>query len=150
MKKEIKEYLEELKEKFADTKYQAYYMKSSASGLELIGTAKTKTEIMNLINENLDDIIEKKAKNIAIILYNIYLKNFEIGPLSINCTIKTLVDKKISKKEGDIKINTIHFTENELENYKLKKGDYKILIKGLLDESIKSDVFKIYTRKDFD
>jgi hypothetical protein len=35
MKKEIKEYLEELKEKFTDTKYQAYYMKTSKLVLAL-------------------------------------------------------------------------------------------------------------------
>ena len=70
MKKEIKEYLEELKEKFADTKYQAYYMKTSK--MDLIGTSKTRAEIMNLIDENLDDIVEKKAKYVVIVLYNIF------------------------------------------------------------------------------
>ena len=148
MKKEIKEYLEELKEKFADTKYQAYYMKTSK--LELIGTSKTRAEIMNLIDENLDDIVEKKAKYVVIVLYNIFLKNFETGPLAIDCTIRTLVDGKISKKVSDIKSNAIIFTEKELESYKLKKGDYKLIIKGLLDDSIESNPLKTYTRKDLD
>jgi hypothetical protein len=148
MKKEIKEYLEELKEKFADNKYQAYMIKGSK--IELLGVSKTKTELSKLIDDNLEDIIEKKGKYIAIILYNIYLKNFETGPLAIDCVIKTIVDGKISKKESNIKTNAIHFTENELEEYKLKKGDYKLLIKGLLDGSIESNPFKIYTRTDFD
>lgn len=148
MKKEIKEYLEELKEKFTDSKYQAYMIKGSK--IELIGVSKTKSEISNIIDENLEDIVENKGKYIAIVLYNIYLKNFETGPLAIDCVIKTIVDGKISKKESNIKTNAIHFTEKELETYKLKKGDYKLLIKGLLDESIDSNPFKIYTRKDID
>jgi hypothetical protein len=148
MKQEIKEYLESLKEKFADNKYHAYTIKGSK--IELIGTSKTNSEINELIDENLEDYVEKKITYIAIILYNIRLTKFVDGPVSVKCTIRTIKNSKLSTKVSDIKINSIHWTEKELEKYKLKKGDYKLIIKGLLDETIESNPYKVYTRKDLD
>jgi len=146
MKNEIKTYLDELKEKFLDSKYQAYNIKDSK--IELIGTAKTKNEIEEIITNNFKKI--KDSNNIAIILYNIKLKDYLVGPLTMKCTIQKIVNNKISKKISDIKINSINFTEKELEMYKLKKGDYKLLIKKLLNGNIESNPFITYTRKDLD
>jgi len=47
-----------------------------------------------------------------------------------------------------MKVNTVYFTEDELEEHKLKKNDFKLLINGLLNETIESNPLKIYTRKD--
>ena len=45
---------------------------------------------------------------------------------------------------------TVYWTEKELEIHKLKKGDFKLIVKGLLNESIESNPFKKYTRKDLE
>ena len=150
MKTEIKEYLTELKEKYNDSKYQAYTIKGSK--IELIGSSKTNGEIRELINENLPDYVESEITYIAIILYNIKLKDWMdgTGPLSVKCIIQPIKKSKLSMKTENIKTNTLHFTEKELETYKLKKGDYKLVIKGLLNGSIESNPFKTYTRKDLD
>jgi len=146
MKPEIKEYLSELKTKFADNKYQAYIIKGSK--IELLGTSGTLSAINELIDENLEDLDSKKTIYIATILYNIRLTKFVDGPLSVKCTIQPLKDSKLSTRPKDIKVNTVHWTEKELETYKLKKGDYKLIIQGLLDGSIESNLYKTYTRED--
>jgi hypothetical protein len=152
MKPEIKEYLTGLKEKFAETKYQGFIIKGSK--IELLGTASTTSGIKQIIEEyleGLDDIESKKTLHIATILYNIRLTKFVDGPLSVKCTIQPIIQgSKLSTRPKDIKSNTVHWTEDELESYKLKKGDYKLIIQGLLNGSIESNPYKTYTREDLE
>jgi hypothetical protein len=151
MKPEIKEYLTGLKEKFSENKYQAYTILGSK--ITLLGASSSTSGIKEIINEYLegfDEIEIKKTAYIATILYNIRLTKFVDGPLSVKCTIQPLKDSKLSTRPKDIKANTVHWTENELETNKLKKGDYKLIIQGLLDGSIESNLYKTYTRKDLD
>lgn len=149
MKDEIKKYLEKLKEKFDNNNnyYQAY--KIIKKKVVLIDIASTKKELNELINNNLIDLVEEKASHIIKITYNISLKNYLSGPLSIQCVINEITESgKITKK--NMKVNTIYYTEKELEKYKLLKNDFKLLINGLLNETIDSNPLKIYTRKDLD
>ena len=62
--------------------------------------------------------------------------------------ISPLIKGKISKK--NMLSSVLFYTEKELETYKLKKGDFKLIIKGLLNESIESNPLKKYTRKDLE
>ena len=145
MKEEIKKYLENLKNKFDenDNYYQAYKMIKSK--VILIGNASTKKELNDLVSDNLNDLIEENISYVIKVSYNISFKNYLQGPLSILCVINEITDKgKISKK--NMKVNSVYYTEKELENFKLKKNDFKLLINGLLNESIESNPLKIYTR----
>ena len=149
MKDEIKKYLEKLKDKFDNNNnyYQAY--KIIKKKVVLIGFASTKKELNELVTDNLINLLEEKVSHIIKITYNISLKNYLSGPLSIQCVINEISESgKITKK--NMKINTIYYTEKELEKYKLLKNDFKLLINNLLNETIDSNPLKIYTRKDLD
>ena len=148
MKKEIKEYLENLKEKFDTNEnyYQAYKMKGSK--IEELGIANTQKDLNELISESMSDLIEENITNIIKISYGIYIKDYMVGPLSIACSVIPIINNKLSKK--NMKVNNVFYTEKELETYKLKKGDFKLIVKGLLNESIESNIFKKYTRKDLE
>jgi hypothetical protein len=146
MKSEIKEYLTGLKEKFAETKYQLYTIKGSK--IELYATGETLSAINELKQESIGDFIDKKITYVVTLFYNIRLTKFVDGPLSVKCTIQPIKNSKFSTRPQDIKSNTIHWTEEELTSYKLKKGDYKLIIQGLLDGSIESNPYKTYTRED--
>jgi hypothetical protein len=146
MKPEIKDYLEKLKQKFDDNDnyYQAY--KVIDNQILLIGNASTKKELNELVEENLEELIDEDVKYVIKISYNIDLKNYLKGPLSILCVIQEIKKGRLTKK--NMKVNTVYFTEDELEESKLKKNDFKLLINGLLNETIESNPLKIYTRKD--
>jgi hypothetical protein len=146
MKPEIKDYLVKLKQKFDDNDnyYQAY--KVIDDQILLIGNASTKLELNELVEENLEELVKEDVKYVIKISYNISLKNYLKGPLSITAVIQEIKKGKLSKK--NMKVNTIYFTEDELEENKLKKNDFKLLINGLLNETIESNPLKIYTRKD--
>ena len=148
MKKEIKEYLENLKEKFDTNEnyYQAYKMKGSK--IEEIGIANTQKNLNELISENIDNLNEDEINYVIKVYYNISIKDFNVGPLSIMCMISPLIKGKISKK--NMLSSVLFYTEKELETYKLKKGDFKLIVKGLLNESIESNPLKKYTRKDLE
>jgi hypothetical protein len=146
MKEEIKDYLQKLKQKFDDNNnyYQAY--KVIDNQIILIGNTSTKQELNELVEENLEELVNEDVKYVIKISYNIDLKNYLKGPLSILCVIQEIKKGKLSKK--NMKVNSVYFTEDELEENKLKKNDFKLLINGLLNETIESNPFKIYTRKD--
>jgi hypothetical protein len=146
MKPEIKDYLEKLKQKFDenDNYFQAY--KVIDDKIILIGNASTKKELNELVEENLEELINEDVKYVIKISYNIAIKNYLKGPLSIMCVIQEIKKGKLSKK--NMKVNSVFFTEDELEENKLKKNDFKLLINGLLNETIESNPLKIYTRKD--
>lgn len=146
MKLEIKDYLVKLKQKFDDNDnyYQAY--KVIDNQILLIGNASTKLELNELVEDNLEELVKEDVKYVIKISYNISLKNYLKGPLSITAVIQEIKKGKLSKK--NMKVNTIYFTEDELEENKLKKNDFKLLINGLLNETIESNPLKIYTRKD--
>jgi hypothetical protein len=146
MKPEIKDYLEKLKQKFDDNDnyYQAY--KVIDNQILLIGNASTKKELNELVEENLEELIDEDVKYVIKISYNIAIKNYLKGPLSILCVIQEIKKGRLTKK--NMKVNTVYFTEDELEESKLKKNDFKLLINGLLNETIESNPLKIYTRKD--
>jgi hypothetical protein len=148
MKKEIIEYLENLKEKFDSNNnyYQAYKM--IGTKITEIGIAGSKKELNDLINDQLDDLIKENVKYIIKVSYRISLKNYLIGPLGINCVVNTIDKNKISKK--DMKANNLYYTEKELEKYKLKKGDFKLIVKGLINGDIDSNPLIEYTRKDLE
>lgn len=149
MKEEIKKYLEGLKKKFDenDNYYQAY--KVINNKMILVGNASTKKELNELVDENLSEFVDENVEYVIKISYNISLKNYLKGPLSILCVINKLTDKgKLSKK--DMKVNTVYYTEDELEDYKLKKNDYKLVANALLNDIIESNPLKIYTRKDIE
>jgi len=146
MKEEIKNYLINLKEKFDDNNnyYQAYKILNNK--IILIGNASTKKELNDLVIDYLPDLICEGVVYVIKLSYNISLKNYLKGPLSMTCVIQEIINNKLSKK--NMRVNTIYFTENELEENKLKKNDFKLLINGLFNESIESNPLKIYTRKD--
>jgi len=149
MKEEIKKYLEGLKKKFDenDNYYQAY--KVINNKMILIGNASTKKELNELVDEKLSEFVDENVEYVIKISYNISLKNYLKGPLSILCVINKLTDKgKLSKK--DMKVNSVYYTEDELEDYKLKKNDYKLVANALLNDIIESNPLKIYTRKDIE
>ncbi len=148
MKKEIKEYLESLKDKFDsnDNWYQVYKMKGSK--IEELGTSSTQKGLNELVSENINELSESGYTAIIKVLYSVSLKEYDIGPLSIYCSVIPISNGRQIKKNS--KTNSVFWTEKELEKYKLKKGDYKLIVKGLLDESIESDVFKQYTRSDLE
>jgi hypothetical protein len=93
MNSNITYYLTKLKNKFDidQNKYQAY--KIINSKLSLFANANTKNDINKLINDELYDDIDK----IIIISYRVSLKNYMIGPLSINCIIYNVINSKLSK-----------------------------------------------------
>ena len=150
MKKSLIEDLEKLKNKFTENenKYQAY--KLSGSKLVLLSQANTKSEINKNITDLLDDLFIEKIKQIIIIYYMFSSKSDKVfGVLSMTCEIIPINEKgKLSKK--NILVSSIHYTEKELEERGLKKGDYKILISKLLNGEIDSEIKKIYTAKNLD
>ena len=149
MKAEVKKDLENLKEQLDsnENKYQAY--KKKGSKLNLFANSKTKTEINQLIIDNLDDLVKDEIKLVFIIFYNITMKGFLYGPLSIVCEVYPINENgKYSKKESHA--GSVVYTESELESRGLKKNDYKILIKKLLNKSIEYGLKKKYTAKHLD
>ena len=82
MKKEIKEYLENLKEKFDTNEnyYQAYKMKGSK--IEELGIANTQKDLNELISENIDNLNEDEINYVIKVYYNISIKDFNVGPKS--------------------------------------------------------------------
>jgi hypothetical protein len=148
MKREIKEYLENLKEKFKTNEnlYQAYKMKGSK--ITEIGNATSQKGLNEVISENLDELVDEEIDYVIKIFYNVSIKDYDTGPLSIMCLVSPLIKGKVSKKNTLSAV--VFYTEKELETHKLKKGDFKLIVKGLLNESIESDVLKKYTRKDLD
>lgn len=149
MKSEVKKDLENLKEQFElnENKYQAY--KKKGSKLILFATAKTKTEINQLLVDHLDELIDDEIKSVFVIYYTITMSGFLYGPLSMVCELHPINEKgKYSKK--DAHSCTIYYTESELENRGLKKNDYKIFIKKLLNKSIEYGLKKKYTAKHLD
>jgi hypothetical protein len=144
MKEEIKKYLINLKEKFDDNNnyYQAY--KVINNKIILIGNASTKKDLNDLVTDQLQELICEGVIYVIKISYNISLKNYLKGPLSILCVIQEIKNGKLSKK--NMKVNSIYYTEDELEENKLKKNDFKLLINGLLNDTIESNPLKIYTR----
>jgi len=149
MKEEIKKYLEGLKKKFDENEnyYQAY--KVINNKMILVGNASTKKELNELVDDNLSEFVDENVEYVIKISYNISLKNYLTGPLSILCVINKLTDKgKLSKK--DMKVNTVYYTEDELEEYKLKKNDFKLVANALLNDIIESNPLKIYTRKNLE
>ncbi len=148
MKKEIKEYLESLKDKFDsnDNWYQVYKMKGSK--IEELGTSSTQKGLNELVSENINELSESGYTAIIKVLYSVSLKEYDIGPLSIYCSVIPISNGRQIKKNS--KTNSVFWTEKELEKYKLKKGDYKLIVKGLLDESIESNILKQYTRSDLE
>ena len=149
MKEEIQKYLENLKKKFDENNnyYQAYKMIKNK--VILIGNTSTKKELNDLVLDNLSDLMEENVSHVIKVSYNISLKNYLKGPLSILCVINEITDKgKLSKK--NMKVNSVYYTEKELEDYKLKKNDFKLIINGLLNDTIESNPLKIYTRKDIE
>ena len=89
MKKEIKEYLEGLKEKFETNEnwYQGYKM--IGSKILEIGIASTQKELNELISENIDD---ENIKYVIKLYYNVALKNYTEGPLSVICIINPIIN----------------------------------------------------------
>jgi len=150
MKILVKEYLEKLQDKFIqdENKYQCY--KKVGSKLILFGNSNTKTEINQIVQDNLQDLIKEEIDKVIIIFYGITMKGFLHGPLSMVCEIHPINEKgKLSKKDefGSI----IHYTESELETRGIKsKTDFKILVKKLLNGSIESGLKKKYTAKHLD
>lgn len=148
MKKEIKEYLESLKNKFDsnDNWYQVYKMKGSK--IEELGTSSTQKGLNELVSENINELCESGYTAVIKVLYSVSLGDYNVGPFSIYCSITPISNGRQIKKNS--KTNSVFWTEKELEKYKLKKGDFKLIIKGLLNESIESNIFKQYTRSDLD
>ena len=143
----VENYLIKLQKKFNDDDnyYQAYCIKNNKIEF-LVGSASTKTELNKVIDENLSELIKEDIKYIIKITYNISIKNFLKGPVSITATIQEINKGKLSKK--NIKVNTIYYTLDELQHRKLLKNDFKLLIKGLLNNTIDSNPLKIYTISD--
>jgi hypothetical protein len=150
MKQSLIENLEKLKNKFIENenKYQAY--KKSGSKLTLLSQANTKADIHQNILELMDELVKEQIEQIIIIYYIISLKSDKVfGVLSMTCEIININEKgKLSKK--NILVSSIHYTEKEMEERGLKKGDYKILVKKLLNGEINSEIKKIYTAKNLD
>ena len=148
MKKEIKEYLENLDNKFETNEnyYQVYKM--IGSKIIDLGISSTQKGLNEIISESIDEMIEEEVSNIIKVSYGVYIKKYMVGPLSITCSVVPLINGKLSKK--NTKTNTVYYTEKELETYKLKKGDFKLIVKGLLNETIESNPFKKYTREDLE
>lgn len=146
MKKEIKEYLESLKDKFDsnDNWYQVYKMKGSK--IEELGTSSTQKGLNELVSENINELSESGYTAIIKVYYTISIKEYNVGPLNVSCSITPISNGRQIKKNS--KANGVFWTEKELEKYKLKKGDYKLIIQGLLDGSIESNPYKTYTRED--
>ena len=98
----------------------------------------------------LEDLVTDKIEQVIIIYYIISLKSDKVfGVLSMTCEIIPITDKgKLSKK--NILVSSIHYTNKELEERGLKKGDYKILVNKLLNGEISSEIKKIYTAKNLD
>ena len=149
MKAEVKKDLENLKEQLDsnENKYQAY--KKQGSKLILFGHANTKTDINQILSDNLDELVEDEIKIVVIIFYNITMKGFLYGPLSMVCEVHPINDKgKFSKKDGYV--GSVIYTESELESRGLKKNDYKILVKKTLNKTIEAGLKKTYTAKHLD
>jgi hypothetical protein len=148
MKKEIKEYLESLKDKFDsnDNWYQVYKMKGSK--IEELGISSTQKGLNELVSNSIEELCDSGYTAIVKVYYTVSLKEYNVGPLSIGCSITPISNGRQIKK--NTKANSVIWTEKELEKYKLKKGDFKLIVKGLLDESIESNVFKQYTRSDLE
>ena len=150
MKQSLIVELEKLKNNFIENenKYQAY--KKNGSKLISISHANTKSDIHKNISEMLEDLVTDKIEQVIIIYYIISLKSDKVfGVLSMTCEIIPITDKgKLSKK--NILVSSIHYTNKELEERGLKKGDYKILVNKLLNGEISSEIKKIYTAKNLD
>ena len=150
MKTSLIEELEKLKNNFTENqnKYQAY--KKNGSKLILISHTNTKSDIHKNISEMLEDLVTDKTEEVIIIYYIISLKSDKVfGVLSMTCEIIPITNKgKLSKK--NILVSSIHYTDKELEDRGLKKGDYKILVNKLLNGEISSEIKKIYTAKNLD
>ena len=142
-KQEILEYLKNLKEKFKTNEnlYQAYKMKKNQ--ITEIGNATSQKGLNEVINEKIDKLVEEETEYIIKVFYNISIKDSE--PISIMCLVSPIINGKLSIKNTLSAV--IKYTMEELEKYKLKKGDFKLIVKGLLNKSIESDVLKKYTRK---
>jgi hypothetical protein len=71
MKILVKEYLEKLQDKFIqdENKYQCY--KKVGSKLILFGNSNTKTEINQIVQDNLQDLIKEEIDKVIIIFYDI-------------------------------------------------------------------------------
>ena len=111
-----------------------------------IGIGTTQTDINNIIKEEIEQ--DDEIKYIIKVFYGINMDSKMIGPLNVGCSVIPIINGKQSKK--NMKVNNVYWTEKELETYKLKKGDFKLIVKGLLNETIESNPFKKYTRKDLD
>jgi len=151
MKKEIKEYLESLKNKSDSNEnwYQLYKMKGSK--IEEMGTSITQKGLNELISsKTIEELSELGYTGIIKVYYSISLTDYSTGtgPINVICSVIPISNGKQSKK--NTKSNNVYWTEKELEKYKLKKGDFKLIVKGLLDESIESNPFKKYTRSDLE
>lgn len=149
MKPEVKKDLENLKEQFEsnENKYQAY--KKKGSKLILFAQSKTKSDINKLLSDNLDDLVDEEIKLVFVIFYNITMKGFLHGPLSMVCEVHPINEKnKFSKK--DEYTGSVVYTESELESRGFKKNDYKILVKKTLNKTIESGLKKTYTAKHLD
>jgi hypothetical protein len=143
---EINNYLIKLKKTFDDNDnyYQAYKIKNNK--IILVGNASTKIELNKLIDENLPELIKEDIKYIVKITYNISIKNFLNGPISITAIIQEINKGKLTKK--NMKVNTVYYTIDELQHRKLLKNDFKLLVNGLLNNTIDSNLLKIYTISD--
>jgi hypothetical protein len=118
------------------------------SKIEELGTSSTQKGLNELVSENINELSESGYTAIIKVLYSVSLKEYDIGPLSIYCSVIPISNGRQIKKNS--KTNSVFWTEKELEKYKLKKGDYKLIVKGLLDESIESNILKQYTRSDLE
>jgi len=148
MKKEVKEYLKTLKDKFDSNEnwYQVYKMKGSK--IEELGTSSTQKGLNDIVSENIEELCESGYTAVIKVLYSLTLSDYNVGPFSIYCSVIPISNGRQIKKNS--KTNSVFWTEKELEKYKLKKGDFKLIVKGLLNESIESNIFKQYTRSDLE
>jgi len=143
-KQEIIEYLKNLKEKFKTNEnlYQAYKMKKNQ--ITEIGNATSQKGLNEVINEKIDKLVEEEIDYVIKVFYNISIKDKEPEPISVMCLVSPIINGKLSINNTLSAV--IKYTIEELEKYKLKKGDFKLIVKGLLNKSIESDVLKKYTR----
>ena len=142
---DIKKYLKDLKNKFDenDNYYQVYKIVNGK--VSLIGNAGTAKEMNTIITDNLPELNKEGADYVVKITYDVQLKKYDLGPITMNASISQIINGKVSKK--GLKNATIYYTVDELENQKLMKNDFKLLISALLNEEIESNPLKIYTRK---
>lgn len=149
MNTNTKTYLESLSEtlKSSDSVNQAY--KKVGSKLILFCSSNSKTELNTLINDKLVELASESVKTIIIISYNIVMRNYLYGPLQLVCEIITLLDSgKLDKKNAKSVI--IYYTEDEIHDRGLKKTDFKMTVKKLLNGEIESGLKKKYTASELD